>query len=459
MRPARAAAPPSARAPVQTGLPLVGSLPSFRRDPLRFMTALSATHGPIAEIRLGPRPAVIVSGPEEIRQVLVSKADDFDKGSIQRRALVPTMRNGLLISEGEIHATQRRLLVPYFAARRTGHYVETFAACAQEHARRMVAAGEVDLLSAMGGITRDVVGRILWSGSLDDEQDLAAAVTRVFEWEMHNLFALAPAPVWFPNSRNRQMQKDITFVRNRIQKIIDRRLDSGERVPDLLGALLEARYEDGSTMDGDQLLDEIITLWGAAHETSADAQFWTAYLLGRHAEVRERVQAEVDTVLGDALPGPDDLERLPYTLQVFKESMRMFPPAASLLREAIRDTEISGFPVVRGTVVFISTYAMHRNPEHYPEPDRFEPDRFTPTAERARPRFAYLPFGAGPHVCIGSHLALTEGHVFTAVLARRLVLEVPIADHVEPRLLINLRPDRTVRAAVSPRRHDVPTHQ
>lgn len=439
---------------------LLGSLPEMRRDPLRLFEHLARRHGPVVSFRLGPKPAVVVSGPAAVREVMVSRAEDFDKGEIQRRAFSPALRNGLLISEGRLHATQRKLLVPHFQARRIAGYVEVFAREAERHAERLQDGQDVDLLAVMGAITRDVIGYLLWGRSLEQEAELAAAVTRVFEWEMRELFAVASVPLVVPTPANRQLAVDLSWVRGRIQSIVDERRAEGGEHPDLLDALLMARYDDGTAMSDDQLLDELITLWGAAHETSADAQFWTALLLSTHPEIGARVADEADRVLGDRLPDADDLARLPYALAVFKESMRLYPPAASLMRAAVRDTTIGGYRIRRGTIVFISTYSMHRDPSLYCDPETFDPSRFLArtgpsgraAAAAADPtRFGYLPFGAGKHVCIGSTLALTEGQVFTTVLARRLRFKLVAPGPVEPQLLINLRPRQTVRVTVDRR--------
>lgn len=431
---------------------LLGSLPDMRSDILALMTSIARQHGPVAEFRLGPKRAVLVSGPEEMRQVLVSRATDYDKGPVQRRALTPVLRGGLLIAEGAAHQRQRRLIAPYFSSRRVAHWVDLFATEAERHANALNDGQAVELLQVMGAITRDVIRKLLWSVPIDGEDDLAEAVTRVFEWEMRNLLSVLPAPTWLPTGRNRALYRDLAFVRTAITGIIEERRSRPEAYPDILGALLQARYDDGSPMSDAQLLDELVTLWGAAYETSADAQFWTAYALATHPEIRDRVEEEVDRVLGDRLPTAADLPQLAYCLQVFRESLRLYPPAASMMRAAVRDTELSGYRIRRGTTVFLSTFAMHRDPELFPNPSQFDPDRFDADQDGIRHRFAYLPFGAGRHVCIGSQLALTEGQVFTAVLARRLRFEFG-GDPVEPQLLINLRPRGHVNAVVRRRTH------
>jgi cytochrome P450 len=209
--------------------------------------------------------------------------------------------------------------------------------------------------------------------------------------------------------------------------------------------LLLARDEDGDGggMSDKQIRDEAMTLFLAGHETTANALAWTWYLLARHPEIYARLQAEADAAApgGRSTPRFEDLARLSYTLQVFKEAMRLYPPAYALARQAMEDVEIAGYHIPRRAIVLLSPYLLHRDPAVFPDPERFEPDRFTPDAERARPRHAYLPFGGGPRVCIGSAFALMEGQIVLATLARRVTLRLAAPDRpVEPDPMITLRP-------------------
>jgi cytochrome P450 len=428
---------------------------AMRNDPLGVMRRIAAECGDVGGVRVGPKLAVVANSPAAVREVLVDHPQDFDKGRLQRRALRPLMGQGLLSSEGDLHATQRKLIQPHFVVRRIAGHVDTMV----EVADRMIASwpdgGDVDLLDKMNELTIDIVGRVLLSTEIREEDALAAAMTDAFEWEMHAFTSAFAAPLWVPTPLNLRMKRAVRYLRSRIGEWIRERQASGEDKGDMLSMLMSLRYEDGTGMSEQQLFDETITLCGAAQETSADAQTWVLYLLARHPDVYARVREEVDTVLGGRPVTYDDLKELPYSLQVFKETLRLYPPASIMLRGAIRDTTIGGYHVPKGTVVLISPYVLHRRESEYPDPERFDPSRFERENERKLPKYSFLPFGAGRRVCIGNHFALMEGHVLTVTLAQRADVDL-VPDHpVEEQLLINLRPRHGLKARV--RHRSVPT--
>lgn len=213
--------------------------------------------------------------------------------------------------------------------------------------------------------------------------------------------------------------------------IDERRADPGER-SDFLSILLQARGEDGSAMSDRQISDECVTLFGAGHETTATALAWAWHLLCRHPDIYQRVQYEVDTVLKGRTPVYADLPKLPYCLQVFKETLRLYPPAYVVSRQALKDVTIDGYLVRKTQAVAIVPYALHRRPDYFPDPETFDPDRFTPEHEKLLPRYAYVPFGAGPRICIGNYFATMEGHLLLATLAQRVTFELVSQGSVEP---------------------------
>jgi cytochrome P450 len=427
-----------------TGVPLLDAL-EFKRDPLAFTEELSNTYGEVAEFRLGAQRAMVVSGAQPIKEVLVARAKDFDKGDLQRAALVPVLRRGLLISEGALHDAQRKLVAPLFAQRTLGPYIEMIGARIERHILDWESLGEFELIDRLRRITHDVIAQLLIGGPMGEEDRLAEGVTRVFEWEMKRLFSPVPTPLWVPTARNRRLRRDLQELRERVAQFIAERRAHNWAGDDVLTSMIHSGSSDGRSTPDDLLVDETVSIWGAAHETSADAQFWAAYSMWRQPEVADAVREEVTGSLGERLPTFDDLSSLPYSLQVFKEAMRMYPPAALFLRQAVVDTEIGGYHVRKGTLIFLSTFAMHRSDRYYEDPLEFRPERFVFAEERTRDRYSYLPFGAGAHVCIGSSLALMEGQVFTALLASRGQLNLHVAGPVAPQLLINLRPRGTIR--------------
>jgi cytochrome P450 len=214
--------------------------------------------------------------------------------------------------------------------------------------------------------------------------------------------------------------------------MIDERRANPEERDDFLSILLRAREDDGSTMSNEQVQNEALTLFGAGHETTATALSWVWYLLATHPEVYRRVQAEVDSVLLGRTPTYGDLPRLPYCLQVLKESMRLYPPVYAVARSALHDVELGDYKINQGVGVIAAFYAIHHRSIYYPDPEKFDPERFTPDNEKLLSRYAYVPFGAGPRICIGNHFSMMEGHLLLATLAQRVIFDLVPGQRVEP---------------------------
>ncbi|MFI6046726.1 cytochrome P450 [Nocardia sp. NPDC051321] len=433
----------------RSGVLGLGTTLRWFRDPLAVMGRLADEQGPVAGFRIGMFPAVLVTGPAEINEVLVSRAAEFRRARAVTGTLWPALREGLIISEGEVHRTQRAMVAPLFTARRVPKYVDVMATRMHTHLRKWQAAGEVDLLAGVQEMMHDVVAGLLIDEPLDAHRDVVEAATRIFDWEMRAMSRPIVAPLNIPTKRNRDFIQDLALVRDWAARAIDARRRNPGRHDDIVSAMLAQRDRDGAPMSEDRLVDEVINLWAAAHETSADAMFWTAYALSRHPAIAESAAAEAIRVLGDATPTAEDLGQLPYCLQVFKESMRLYPPSPAFLREAASETRIGGYAIAEGTIVFIAPYVMHRSARQFPDPETFDPDRFAQEADRSWERLSYLPFGAGEHVCIGSALALLEGQIFTALLLAGGTLRVD--RDAAMKLTINLRPKREARAIYLPR--------
>ncbi|MFD6161418.1 cytochrome P450 [Nocardia sp. NPDC060256] len=434
----------------RSGVLGLGTTLRWFRDPLAVMGRLADEHGPVAGFRIGMFPAVLVTGPAQINEVLVSRAAEFRRARAVTGTLWPALREGLIISEGEVHRTQRAMVAPLFTARRVPKYVAVMATRMHAHLRKWQAAGEVDLLAGVQEMMHDVVAGLLIDEPLDAHREVVEAATRIFDWEMRAMSRPIVAPLNIPTKRNRDFIQDLALVRDWAARAIDVRRRNPERHDDIVSAMLAQRDRDGAPMSQDRLVDEVINLWAAAHETSADAMFWTAYALSRHPGIAERAAAEVDRVLGDATPTAEDLGQLPYCLQVFKESMRLYPPSPAFLREAACATRIGDYAIAEGTIVFVAPYVMHRSARQFPDPEKFDPDRFAQEADRSWERLSYLPFGAGEHVCIGSALALLEGQIFTALLLAGGTLRID--RDAAMKLTINLRPKREAKAVYAPRR-------
>jgi cytochrome P450 len=254
---------------------------------------------------------------------------------------------------------------------------------------------------------------------------------------MAQISSLVPVPPFIPTPTNLENRRAVKRLDDILYPIIRARRGTEDR-GDLLSMLLAAQHEDGAVMDDKQVRDEAMTLFLAGHETTANAMAWTLMLLAQHPEKAKMLEEEVDRL--GRVPSYDDLKALPYTLAVLKESMRLYPPAYIIARRATEDVVIGDHLITKGMILFVNVLGIHHRADLYANPEAFEPERFLGDFEKQLPRCAYMPFGAGPRVCIGNHFALMEGHVILATLARRAHFELATNEPIEPEPLVTLRP-------------------
>jgi len=426
---------PPRRYPLQNWLAL-------QRNPLRFLEGV-ARHGDVARFRLGPVFVYLVNDPDLIRSVLVTRADAYHKGRALERAR-RLLGQGLLTSEGALHLRQRRLMQPAFHRERIAGYGETMVRYAGRAAERWKAGETIDVHKEMVALTLAIVGKTLFDADVEEEADeIGKALTEALELFQRLLMVpygefLEKLPI--PSTlrfRSVRRRLDATIAR----LIAERRRNPRDR-KDLLTLLLLAQDTegDGGGMTDTQLRDEAMTIFLAGHETTANAMAWTWHLLSQNPEAEGRLHEELDRVLEGRAPGVADLPRLRYTEMVLSESMRLFPPAWILGRRAIVDHELGGYRIPAGSIVLLSQWITHRDARYFPDPVRFDPERFTAEAQAARPRFSYFPFGGGPRVCIGEGFAWMEGVLVLATIARRWRFLPVDGIPVTPAAMITLRP-------------------
>jgi len=409
-----------------------------------FLLAVPRRHGPIARMSLwgGLVQSQLVTDPALAHAVLVEHNDAFMKGLGLSYFMRPLLGNGLLSSEGDFHRAQRRMLAPSFMPKRLADYATTIAARTEAAQGSLRDCASVDVNAVMMRLTLEIVGATLFGAEVGAEaEEVHAALSDAMEQMSRVLRSVIPIPPTWPTPGNRRGMRAVARLDRVVYGLIEARRRSGVERNDFLSMLLAARDEAGGQMTDRQVRDEAMTIFLAGHETTANALSWTFYLLAKHPAVRERLERELDAHLGGRTPTLADLAKLPYALMVFKEAMRLYPPAYVIARRALRDVEIAGRHIPKGHLVVINIIGMHHDPALFRDPERFDPERFTPEAEKALPKHAFLPFGAGARVCIGNHFALMEGHLVLATLAQRVRFVLPpSAPPVEMEPLVTLRP-------------------
>lgn len=430
----------------------LGNMNEFIGDTLAFLLE-SRQYGDFTSFRFGPYMAFSANHPDPIHQILVTDADKFNKSRVTKQVMKPVVGQGLFTNEGESWKRQRKLTQPAFHTRRIGAYGEVMV----KHTLRRIAAwtpGSTQPIDhEMAELTMAIIAETLFNADVGPEATaVGEAVTTVLSIMNDRFNRLLPTPNWLPIPENRAFREGITKLDTLIQRFIDERRRTGEDRGDLLSMLLLAQDEDdGGFMTDQQVRDEAITLFGAGHETTSNALMWTFYCLSEHPEVEAALHAEIDAVLAGRTPTLEDLPRLKYTEMVIKETMRLYPPAWGTTREPNTDVVINGWQVKKGETVMINIYGVHRDARFFPDPERFDPDRFSPENEKSIPKYAYLPFGGGPRVCIGNAFAMMEAKLILATIAQRYTLRLAPGHSVKPERVFTLRSKGGMPMIVTPR--------
>ena len=425
------------------------------RDPLGFFERLAREYGDLVHYKIGPRHLYLVTDPELVREVLVGAARALHKDQ-GVRATKLLLGEGLLGSEGEFHRRQRRLSQPAFHAARIAGYAETMVARALR-ARDSVRAGEeLDLNALLMELTLGIAGETLFSADVARD---APVVREALDVAMQ-LFTMARIPFAhlldkLPLPSTRRFHRARDGLDRLLYRIIEERRREGTDRGDLLSMLLLSQDEESAAGEGRmtdrQLRDEVVTLLLAGHETTSNALAWTFWCLSQNPAVEERLHAHLDEVLEGRAPCGADYRRLELCERVLAESMRLYPPAWVVARRVVEPIELRGHPIAPGAGLILPQWVVHRDPKLWPDPLRFDPDRFLPEAKAARPRFAYFPFGGGPRVCIGEGFAWMEGTLVLAALAQRFRF-VPIpGQRAEPQPRVTLRLAHGLRVFAQPR--------
>ncbi len=433
------------------GMPVIGNTLQFQRNPLGFLMRTAADYGDVARYRLGNITFYQINHPHGVQRVLQDNHHNYVKGDlfdIVRRVA----GNGLFTSEGDLWQRQRRLMLPAFHRRRIAGFGEIMTGrtldMLEGWGQRANLGQPLDIAEELTALTMAIISETMFGARLDG--DVPAATSRravgqaigVILADVNFRFQVPfyPSLRW-PTPRNRRALAAMRTVDDVVLGIVEQRRRTGEERDDLLGMLMEARDEGtGQATSDKQLRDEVVTIFVAGHETTAVLLTWVFYLLSQHPDVETKLHAELTEVLGGRAPGVADVPNLRTARMVIDETLRLYPPAWITNRQAVAADEVCGHHIPAGAVVGISPYVMHHLPAYWPDPDRFDPQRFAPDAAHERPRFAYMPFGGGPHQCIGNSFALMEATLILAAVAQRYRLRLPAGAVVTPQPTATLRP-------------------
>jgi len=434
---------------LKLNLPLYLSRRFFRvGNPILLFEHLTRVYGKMAHYRVGPSDIVLVSEPEFIREILVVQAQSFIKERTQKRMKI-LLGEGLITSDGEVHRRQRRIAAPAFHRQRIQAYglVMVERAVAMREAWRE--GVEIDVSAEMMRLSLEVVARTLFAQEVtEDILSINHEVNAIMK--LYNFLIALPRAEDYLHlpipglMRFRRARKRLDEV---VYRMIAEHRATGVDRGDLLSMLLRSRDEeqDHSGMSDEQIRDEVLTIFLAGYETVANALSWTWMLLGQNPDAEATLHDELDRVLGGRLPTLDELPELKYTEMVLAESMRLYPPAWAMGRQATRDVALGPYLLPKGTYFFFSQYIIQRSAENYPEPLRFDPERFTPERKAARSKFVYFPFGAGGRQCIGESFAWMEATLVLATIAQRWRLRLLPGQKLEVQPKITLRPKYGIR--------------
>lgn len=438
----------------------IGNLHEIIPGEARFRQILAwqREFGDVYRVMLGTRPEIVVLHPDHIQHVLVGNARNYPKSDLVNK-LRTFLGNGLVTSEGDFWLRQRRMMQPHFHMKAIAGFAATMGRAAEdmaaEWAPRAAEGAEVEVTHEMMRLTLRIIGLTMLGADIEGRTArVGAAVEVLLRESAKKMLTVVDAPLWVPTPTNRRFLEARRTVDEAVQAVVAERRAAGPRGEggDLLDMLLAAVDEDtGEGMTDRQLRDEVVTIFLAGHETTALALTWTWYLLSKHPHVERKLHAELDAALGGRTPTLADLVALPYTQMVLEEAMRLYPPVFYLGRQAIADDVIGGFRVPAGTMVGLNMFVTHRHPDFWENPEGFDPERFAPERAAGRHKYAYLPFGGGARVCIGSNVAMMEAKIVLATLAQRYRLALRPEHPVTYDPIITLRPKHGMLMRLTPR--------
>jgi cytochrome P450 len=434
-----------------TGSRLMGDLSAYNADPLGFMANTARSYGEVVPLRFGPQRAVMLTDPTAIEVVLIRQHASFRKAAGVRR-LRTLLGNGLVLSEGDFWLKQRRMMQPAFHRAAVARYGEVMQRRTQAMLDGWEAGATIDAVEQLRALTLGIAVESLFGAQIsEDEIRLVGSALATADAQLQTRVSslLMFLPDWVPTPGNRRMNRAIAQLDRLVGRIIEAGRERPDERDDLLSLLMRAT-DDGAGMSDRQLRDEALTLLVAGHETTALTLAWALYLIARDAGADQILHAELSTILDGRPSRVDDIERLTFTRHIVSETTRLYPVGYVTVREALRDVEVNGQPIRRGTVVILPQWVMHRDSRYFDEPEDFRPQRWAEGLGERLPRGAYFPFGMGPRQCIGAAFATQEAVLALASIRQRFRLELVSSDDIHAVPTVTLQPDRPIRLRTWP---------
>jgi cytochrome P450 len=432
--------------PRAQGIPIVGLPLALIRSPVDFLLEARETYGDVYAVKLGASETVILNHPGHAQHVLRDRASSYVKGGPLWDSVRTLLGNGLPVSEGDFWRRQRRMMQPQFhrdrIAAMADHMVFAIDDCMSGWAAAASSGTEIDIAREMTRITMRVIVRTMFGSDLTraEVDSVGEHMTYILDFMLKGML-LSAVPAWVPMPGRRRYQASIKAVDEVIFRVIERRRDTQGVSGSLIEMLLDrVDVETGARMTPRELRDEAVSMFLAGYETTSSALAFAVDYLTRDAQAAAALAKETDAALGDRAPGFTDLRRLPQALWTFQEALRLAPSAYWLPRVATEDDVIDGYAIKAGTVVAPCLYTIHRHPDVWEEPDRFDPSRFSPSRVAARHGLAWMPFGAGQRQCIAKEFALMEGQLVLAMLSQRYRVAAAPGRAVKAQLSTTLRP-------------------
>ncbi|MFT7186171.1 MAG: cytochrome P450 [Pseudohongiellaceae bacterium] len=433
--------------PKDSGIPILGCLPEFAKNPLNFFKRLTRDYDDVVEFHLPFMDMALVVDADIAHKILVTDAKRFRKADRDVNIMGTILGNGL-VTNNDIasHKVHRKLVQPGFHFRRMEAYTKTMSEYTEQYISNWKDGTTRNISDDMFKLTLYIVTKTLFDtdmGEMENEADRVGNTMKTVQDLINKRFLqILPMPDWVPSPSNLKLAKARKNLHQTIEHIIDTKTTNNGEIKDngdMMSMLLLAEYEDGTKMSHKQVMDELVTLFVAGHETTSNALTWTFYLLAIHPEIQIKLQHELDSVLNGKTAEFSDLKALAYTEMVVKESMRLLPPVWSLnTRQANENTVVGDFLFPRDKVIFIAPYSNHTNPKYFPEPDKFDPERFSAENEKSIPKYAYIPFGAGSRVCIGQAFAMMEAKLILASIVQCFDITLAEGQALNPQAQITL---------------------